>query len=304
MDQNIHETAEFQRLMKEMKAAGEVIKRSSTPTTRLPSPGGSGRRINLSSHPMAINTFVPAPYYEHFTMGTSTYTYPTVPTTTPRNYGSAGTLYRLFRHIEIPATWDLKQDRNQALGMLFTERSLKNDAVYTNELATARKCMMEAWGIGPGIWKHWCYDGGMEVDPIFNKVMYYLAWMLEKSRLLQAHPDEVGLPLGVYELVKDIRYIEDPGFKKLSDLLAIWSGVPPESPKDELAFDPNELAQNAHRLGLTHLLPRPEQPLERPTRYPDPLLSGLSATEYLPVYGPPVPEEWMKNPFLTAPGRP
>ncbi len=213
----------------------------------------------------------------------------------PRNYGVAGTLWRLFRHIEIPSEPLADQDRNAAIGMLFEERSLKNDALYILQLQQAKEICKTVFGVGDGIWKDWCYAGGLIRDPVFNKIMWYVAWMLEKSRLTQDRPSQTGLPNGVYEIVKDIRSWNDPGFKKLSDLLAVWSGKPPESHPDELAFDPDELEQNLRRLGLKHPIPHLDQPLAKPTRYRDPSSSDLGARGYPPRPGSSDPMEMIST---------
>jgi hypothetical protein len=208
----------------------------------------------------------------------------------PRHYGTAGHMWRLFRHMPIPrhienmAEWD----RSAAIGMLFSESTLKNDAAYQVELIWVKTWLQEAFGIGGGIWKEWCYKKGLDQDPVFNKIVWYLAWMVEKSRIINTGPmnrTRIGMP-EVYPIIKDIRGINDPGFKALSDLLGKWSGRPPEPPRDELAFDPTELAQNAHRFGLKHQLAHPDQPLSKPRRYPDPSSSAPLATGYPPRPGP------------------
>lgn len=213
-----------------------------------------------------------------------------------QSYHTNPSILRLFQHTDLP--WerpDLNLKRHQAIGYLFSPSSMTNDAAYVVQERVAKRVIMAAFGIGSKTWEEWGQDKATEVDPLFNKLMYYVAKLYYKAFATQNHLQKIELPESLYrDIIREIRFVEDPGFKKLEGLLVSWSGERPVSPPDELSFAEAEKDENWRRLVEKRRLPHPARPSTTQGHYPSPSSSYADPAVFLSRY-PPLSREEAKR---------
>lgn len=175
----------------------------------------------------------------------------------------------------------LSLTKREAVSMLFRPGTEHSAEHYNCDYARARLAVKDAFGLSEADWNALLDKEGKKVDHVFNKAMWYVARMMQKSRIMSGvHWTQTSpLPKDLYQIIKGIYSTNDAmAFQALEDRLSEWSGAPQEIQDDPLAFDANEMERNLHLCGLKRRPLRPEEISRLTKRCPDPSTSSGVAT--------------------------